>query len=134
MPFKKNCLKIVKNNNKKAFVFVRDKNIHLLKEMNKAVKMFEAESSRKINLLKTVSLISGVLVLIVIVLAWFLVVYPLVCILKNTTAHLSEGAQQVAEASAQVAQSSQVLAEGANTQAASFQEVLLSLEDVKAKS
>jgi len=134
LPFKKNCLKIVKNNNKKAFVFVRDKNIHLLKEMNKAVKMFEAESSRKINLLKTVSLISGVLVLIVIVLAWFLVVYPLVCILKNTTAHLSEGAQQVAEASAQVAQSSQVLAEGANTQAASFQEVLLSLEDVKAKS
>ncbi|MBZ5596047.1 MAG: type IV pili methyl-accepting chemotaxis transducer N-terminal domain-containing protein [Acidobacteriia bacterium] len=107
-----------------------DSNNALLDRANAAVNLFEKRASEKstLRLYAQASVITLVAVLIMI--AWFLVIAPVVRRLAQTAESLLEGASQVAAAAAQISSSSQSLAQGATEQAASLEETSASSAEI----
>ena len=109
---------------------VTSSNIPLLKEMNKAVGMYEGEASRKASVLQWSNTIVVIITVITVLTAWLVIVRPLTRTLKEIINNLLDGADQIAAASGQISSSSQGLAEGSSEQAASIEETSTTIEEM----
>ncbi|MFQ5962933.1 MAG: methyl-accepting chemotaxis protein [Candidatus Scalinduaceae bacterium] len=110
--------------------YVSSKNIQLLKEMNKAVGMYEEQSTKKAATLRWSNTIIAIITVVTIILAWVVVVRPLVKSLTEIINNLSNSTDQAASASSQISTSSKNLAQGASEQASSIEETSASLEEM----
>ncbi|MGR3310501.1 MAG: methyl-accepting chemotaxis protein, partial [Candidatus Brocadiales bacterium] len=114
----------------KALYYINGHNVEVLKEMNRAVGMYERQSARKATILRLSNIIVVIITVIAVVTAWLVIVQPLVKNLKGIINNLSSGAEQVASASAQISASSQSLSQGTAEQAASVEETTSSMEEM----
>ena len=114
----------------KALTYLRENNITLLKEMNKAVHLYEQHSRAKVDRLQMIQVLSVSLVIVIVILGWLFFVRPLVNLLTRVITELEEGALQVRAASNEISSSSQDLAESASTEASSIEETSSSLEQI----
>ncbi len=122
-------LKLAPGTNK-ALAYINGNNVEILKEMNKAVGMYEASSGRKAAILSWSNTIIVIITVLTVAVAWLLMVQPLIKTLRGIINSLSEGADQVAAASGQISSSSQNLAQGASEQASSIEETSASMEEM----
>ncbi len=122
-------LKLAPETNK-AITYINGHNIELLKEMNKAVGMYEEQARGKVSTLKMICMIIAGVVALTAFMTWVVIVQPLVKILKGIVENLSDGSKQVAMASEQISTSSQGLAQGASEQASSLEETSSTMEEM----
>ena len=113
-----------------AIAYINKHNIELLKEMNKAVGMYEKQSAGKVATLKWICIIIASITVITIILTWFIIVQPLIRVFAKLANDLSSGSGQVAAAAEQISASSQGLAQGASEQASSIEETSASMEEM----
>ena len=113
-----------------ALSYVSEHNIELLKEMNKAVSMFEKESNSKMASLAWLAIIIGIVTIATIILSWIFIVHPLIKTLKGIIHTMSDASNQIAAASEQISSASQNVADGATSQAGSIEETTASIEKV----
>jgi methyl-accepting chemotaxis protein len=113
-----------------ALAYINGNNVELLKEMNKAVGMYEAEGSRKASVMQWSNIIVVMITVITVIIAWAFIIRPLVKTLTRIIQNLSDGAAQVAAASGQISSSSQSLAEGSSEQASSIEETSATMEEM----
>lgn len=113
-----------------SLAYVSENNITLLNEMNKAVGMYEEQSSSKMVFLLWLTAIIGIVIVSVIIAAWIIIVMPLIRSLKDVIQTMSEGASQITAASDEVSSASQSVASGATEQAGSIEETTSSIEEV----
>ena len=130
--FEKNLKIIIKGSDSinSALSFLQANNISLLKNMNKAVGMYEAETVSKLNNLIVIQSIAVGATVVAVLLGWFLLVSPLVKLLMSLVDNMRNSSLEVSSAAAQISSSSQSLAEGATEQAASLEETSASLEEI----
>ncbi|MFQ5965181.1 MAG: methyl-accepting chemotaxis protein [Candidatus Scalinduaceae bacterium] len=113
-----------------ALAYINGNNVKALKEMNKAVVMYEGQSTKKAGTLRWANTTVVIITVITVVAAWLLIVQPLIKTLTGIINSMSEGANQVTSASGQISSSSQNLAEGASEQASSIEETSASMEQM----
>ena len=113
-----------------AMAYINGNNVEILKEMNKAVGMYEGEVSRKASVMQWSNIFVVVITVITVIIAWALIIRPLVRTLTRIIQNLSDGASQVAAASGQISSSSQSLAEGSSEQASSIEETSATMEEM----
>jgi methyl-accepting chemotaxis protein len=113
-----------------ALAYINEHNVETLKEMNKAVGMYESWSARKASMLSISNTIVVIITVIAVVIAWVVIVQPLVKNLKGIVGSLSNGSEEVASASEQISASSQSLSQGTTEQAASVEETSASMEEM----
>ena len=113
-----------------ALAYINGNNVELLKEMNRAVGMYEREVTRKASIMQWSNIIVVIITVITVILAWGFIIRPLVKTLTRIIQNLSDGAAQVAAASGQISSSSQSLAEGASEQASSIEETSATMEEM----
>ena len=113
-------------NMQKALEPILANNVTLLKEMNKAVGMFEHNTSNKIDRLKLILLIGLSLMLAIGAGAWLLT-RLITKSLNQIIEELGSTSTDVSNSSATVSSASQGLAEGTTEQAASLQETSASM-------
>jgi len=117
-----------------ALAYLQANNVTLLKEMNKAVQMYETETRAKVERLIVIQIIVVAITVIVIILGWLFLVSPLVQLLTRLIDELQEGASQVSAASEEIASAGQELAEASSEQASSLDQVAHSLENISTKA
>ena len=122
-------LKLVPDTNN-ALAYMNDHNVKLLKEMNKAVGLYEGLSGRKAAIVSWSNIIVVIITIITILVGWFLIVLPLTRVLAKLVNNLSSASGQVAAAAEQISASSQSLAQGASEQASSIEETSASMEEM----
>ena len=113
-----------------ALAYINGHNVELLKEMNKAVGMYEKQSKEKVVTLTWMSIIIVGVTVVSVITAWIFIIRPLVKTLTRIIQNLSDGAAQVAAASGQISSSSQSLAEGSSEQASSIEETSATMEEM----
>ena len=113
-----------------ALTYINRHNVDVLKEMNKAVEMFEGLAMRKATILSWSNTTVVIVTIITVLVAWFAVVIPLTRTLKGIIDNLLSGSNQVASATEQIAASSQSLARGSSEQASSIEETSASMEEM----
>ena len=113
-----------------ALAYINGHNVELLKEMNKAVGMYEKQSGEKVATLTWISIIIVGVTVITIVMTWFIIVRPIIKILKGIIENLMSGSDQIAAATEQISASSQSLAQGSSEQASSLEETSASMEEM----
>ena len=113
-----------------AMAYISGNNVELLKEMNKAVGLYEKQTSGKVAMLKWISIIIVSIVVVTIALSWIIVIHPLIKTLKGIVNNLSDGVEQFASATEQISASSQSLAQGASHQASAIEETSASMEEM----
>jgi methyl-accepting chemotaxis protein len=113
-----------------ALTYINGHNVELLKQMNKAVGMYEGQAREKVALLSWISIIIAVITVITVVITWFAVVRPLIKTLTVIIDNLTNGSDKVASTSGEVSASSQNLAQGASEQASSLEETSTSMEEM----
>lgn len=106
-------------------------NVILLKEMNKAVGMFEQNASLKIDRLKLTLTIGLVIVFVIGGLAWLLT-SMITKSLNSIIVRLGSTSGDVSNSSSMVSSASQNLAEGTTEQAAALEETSASMEQLGA--
>lgn len=85
-------LRLVPETNK-ALLYIDRHNVELLKEMNKAVRMYEEESKGKVTKNTRIDIFVEVMVLIIIMFAWFTIIRPYIISLNMVVARVEEIAQ-----------------------------------------
>ena len=113
-----------------AIAYINGQNVELLKEMNKAVGMYEQQSAGKVAMLKWICIIIASITVITVILTWFIIVQPLIKVLKGIILNLSDGSHQMTSATEQISASSQSLAQGASEQASSLEQTSASMEEM----
>ncbi|ODS31259.1 MAG: hypothetical protein SCARUB_03628 [Candidatus Scalindua rubra] len=113
-----------------ALSYINGHNVELLKEMNKAVGMYEKQSREKVATLSWISIIIVGVVSITVIMTWFLIARPLIKTLKGIIDNLTNGSEQIASATEQISASSQSLAQGSSEQASSLEETSASMEQM----
>jgi methyl-accepting chemotaxis protein len=98
--------------------------------MNKAVGMYERQSVKKVSIVRWSNIIGVTITAISVVIAWLVIVRPLVKKLKGIVSGLSHGSEEVASASQQISAASQSLSQGTTEQAASVEETSSSMEEM----
>lgn len=111
--------------------WIQQNNVPLLKEMNKAVVMMQAQSEQNVRLLIIVQS-TGIAISVVFVIFLMVIIVRVNRRLTDIIATLGDAATHVADGSAQIASSSQELADGASSQAASIEETSASVEELSA--
>ncbi|MFQ5685417.1 MAG: methyl-accepting chemotaxis protein [Candidatus Scalindua sp.] len=114
----------------KSVPYLGNNNLILLREMNKAVGMYEKASSRNASVLQWSNIIVVIVTVITVTIAWILVIRPLVRTLTNIISNLSDSAHQFSSASDEISESSQSLAEGSSEQASSLEETSTTMEEM----
>ncbi|MFQ5685512.1 MAG: methyl-accepting chemotaxis protein [Candidatus Scalindua sp.] len=114
----------------KSVPYLGNNNLILLKEMNKAVGMYEKQSKEKVATLTWISIIIVGVTVITVVMTWFIIVRPLIKTLKGIIENLDGGSDQIAAATEQISASSQSLAQGSSEQASSLEETSASMEEM----
>lgn len=113
-----------------AITYLQDNNIDLLKNMNKAVGLYEGLSREKVEQLKTTQVVVISLMAVVLFLSWIFIVGPLIRLLSAIGSDLGDSSSQVNSAATSLSDSSQHIAHGASEQAASLEETSASLEEI----
>jgi methyl-accepting chemotaxis protein len=98
--------------------------------MNEAVGIYVAESNRKGTLILWTQACSIGLVCLVIGLGWVFFARPLINLLKELVAKLTDGSREVSEAADEISSSSQGLAQGSAEQAASIEITSTTMEQM----
>ncbi len=114
----------------KAKSYIKKNNIPLLVEMNKAVKLIEAEANKRVEHMKNVQLISFIVEVCLFLGGMLLVRTSVINPINEVITHLSEGSQQIARASGDISTTSQTLAQSTADQASSLEETSSSLEEM----
>ncbi len=109
--------------------YIERNNLTLLTEMNTAVKMFEKLSSKKANVMRRLITVTVLLTLITTLVAWFVVVWPLVNSLREISHNLKSESSHVLLAANKVVGISTSVAEEAQRQAATIEEISATLEE-----
>ncbi len=107
-----------------------ENNTSLLKEMNKAVGMYEASSKAKVFRLWYIQVGVICVVFICIMWIWFGSVRSLIMRLEDIIYDAGENSEVLARVSAQINSASNDLSEGSNSQAASLEETSAALEEM----
>ncbi len=133
MPFKEKALIFLKSKEVPALNYLKDNNVRLLKEMNKAVFLMDAAAAAKVARLRSL-LRWGCVVLSVLFLATLYMVRKNVQVIFNLlqkhTAGLDSVSSRTLDVAAVISQTGLQLAEGASEQAASIEETSASLEEM----
>jgi methyl-accepting chemotaxis protein len=114
----------------KSLDHINGHNVELLKEMNKAVGMFETESIKKASVLQWSNIIVVIITVITVIVAWISIIHPLVNMLKKLVTKLTDGSKEVSDAAEQISASSQTLAQGSSEQASSLEETSSTMEEI----
>ncbi len=135
-PFKKNISRILKAEDlesescKESIKYLRDRNIELLVEMNKGVKLLEQEAYKRVQQVKNIQIYSIILGACLfgcgLLVLQFFVNVPINKVIEG----LSSGAQQIAAASTEMSSASNFLATNASEQASSLEETSSTLEEI----
>lgn len=115
----------------KKMIWILQKNVPLLKTMNKAVGMMQKQSESKVLLLILVQIV-GVVVAVICILLSLTIIFRISDGLNSMIESLGSAADQVAEGSGTIASSSQSLADGSSRQAAALEETSASIEEMSA--
>ena len=113
-----------------ALAYINGHNIELLKQMNKAVGMYEKEATGKVGTLHWFNIIVLSITVVTVMITWVVIVQPLVKKLRVIVDNLSNGADHVSSATVQISESSQSLAQGSSEQASSIEETSASMEEM----
>jgi methyl-accepting chemotaxis protein len=113
-----------------AMTVIASQNIPLLKEMNKAVVIYENAAVGKANFLWWANNAIIALNVMVVALAWILVVRPLVKMLFSVIRNLRTGSATTVSTSEHISASSQSLSQGTAEQASSIEETTATLEEM----
>jgi len=113
-----------------AMAYINGNNVELLKEMNKAVGMYEKQSKGKVATLTLISIIIVGVTVITVVMTWFIIVRPLIKTLKGIIENLTSGSEQITSATEEISSASQSLAQGSSEQASSLEETSASMEEM----
>lgn len=134
--FKTNLNNLIGESDKitSALNYIKGKNIELLKNMNKGVKIYENVASQKVQTLKTVQVIILIAFFLIIILAWIFFASPLIKTLTDIASEVMGGADQVNAAAGQISSSSQNMASGATEQASSIEETSSALEELSSQT
>lgn len=119
---------------KAAMDYILKNNVTLLREMDKAVGLYEIEAKSGVRILKIIMIIGAVVTIIFGFTGYVLISLRITKPLTTAIGSLSQGANQVSSASAQVSETSQKLADGASDQAEALQESSSALEEITAIS
>ncbi len=113
-----------------ALAYINGNNIELLKEMNKAVVLYEGEVSKKASAIQWSNIVVVVITVITVIVAWITIIHPLISLLRKLVANLIDGSKEVSEAAEQISASSQNLAQGSSEQASSLEETSSTMEEI----
>ncbi len=102
----------------------------LVKTMNDAVGLYQANSDKRAMRLLWIQGVATCIVCLIIILSWRNIVQPLIKILKDIINNLSSNAIHVVSASEQISASSQSLSESTSEQAASIEETSSTMEEI----
>ena len=126
--FHENADRVLKAKDPSALEYVKQNNLSLLQEMDKAVFLMDGEAAQRVRTVRNL-LLAGSLLL----LASFLVIFRTVQAIFRLLTRLMEGLTVASvktwESSSMIAQNGQQLAERASEQAASLEEVSASMEE-----
>ena len=90
--FRKNIEIVMSDSGKRtqAMNYIRENNLSLLKEMNKAVQMFEKEAKSNVDRLQVIQAIAVGIVVVIVLLGWFFIVNPLVKVFTGMTNEINQ--------------------------------------------
>jgi len=114
----------------KGLEYLLANNVTLLKEMNKAVGMYEKSTTAKVMRLKVVQVVVMGVVIASVAFGWFIFVNPLIRVLSTLVVDMDAGSEQVTSAASQIANASNQLSDGATQQASSLEETSSSLDEM----
>jgi len=132
-PFHENALKVLDEKNETSLNYIRENNVTLLKEMNKAVFLMDKDASSKVNAVKNLLIGGGIGLALLFFITIFIVrknVQVMLNLLHNLSTGLSKASKKTWKVSSEVNNSSLQLAEGASEQAATLEETSSSLEEM----
>jgi len=113
----------------KAQKYIQGNNIELLKEMNKAVKLFEKEAVKRVGQVKMAQVVSVVLGTLLFIGTIVLIKISVVNPINKVIFELSNGSQKINDSSSSIAEASRALANNAIEQASSLEETSSALEE-----
>ncbi len=122
-------LKLAQKTNE-ALAYINGHNVELLKEMNKAVGMYEKQSKEKVATLKVISMVIAGIVAVTALMTWLIIARPLVKTLKGLIENMTTGSEQITCATEEISSASQSLAQGSSEQASSLEETSASMEEM----
>ncbi|HIJ79881.1 MAG: methyl-accepting chemotaxis protein [Desulfobulbaceae bacterium] len=134
-PFSKNILEIIEQDQdslafQQSVTGILTNNIALLKEMNKAVGMYEEASSKKISLLKNILILGAINSFVASVICWMTVNRKIILNIRKISADLKINAEEVSNSSNHISSASQVLADGSTSAAASLEQTTEALKEI----
>ena len=113
---------------------VMDLSVQVLKNMNKAVGMFQSDSESKVAFARNL-LVGGIVLSILVFFAMVVYIKKKITIpLHNIISHLGRGSEQVKHAAEQLSSSSQSIALGAARQSGNLQTATSSLSEITEKT
>ena len=119
-------------NSQADLAFILGENTKLLKEMNKAVEMFEVDAAKNIQKARLAQITLQSIVVILLAITWAGIVSPLIKKLSRLIRWTKDSTDSLTTTSTQVSSISQSLSSGSDQQAASLEDVSSSLEEMSA--
>ncbi len=131
-PFKVHIQNIIANNDNatQSISYVTDHNISLLKEMNKAVGMFEKHSKSEAMLIRMATICIVIAMVILTSAVWLFIIRPLTSTLKRIINTIQEETNMILSQANETAEVSGKVADNTSEQAATLEEVSASVEEM----